>query len=135
MYYCPDCGYEFATPKKICERHSLDTPPYEEISVCPNCKNSDFYKKTSTHCRCCGAKLADNKNEYCSDICRDKGIKMWKRQLKKRQLRNQSPINAFVAELEYYNKQNKTLLSYGQYESIKYLKEQKSKCSAKRKNT
>lgn len=135
MYYCPDCGCEFAVPKKISETHGLTSPPFEVIYVCPNCKGSEFYEKTSTHCRCCGAKLSDSQTEYCSDTCKNKGIKMWKRELRRRRLRTENPLNLFIAELEYYNKQNGTMLSYGQYESRNHQEEQKKKCKAKRKNT
>ncbi len=135
MYYCPDCGCEFAVPKKIYETHGLSSPPFEALSVCPNCKNSEFYEKSTTHCRCCGAKLSPYQTEYCSDTCKNKGIKMWKREQKRRKHRRISPINVFLAELEHYNKQNKTMLSYGQYESKKHQEELKKKCKAKRKNT
>lgn len=135
MYYCPDCGCEFETPKKLFESHGLSSRPFEAICVCPDCKGGEFYEKSSTHCRCCGAKLSTSQSDYCSDTCRNKGTKMWKREQKRRHIRNESPINIFITELELYNKENKSMLSYGQYEAIKHQEEQKRKCSKKKRNT
>lgn len=135
MYYCPDCGCEFEVPEKIFEHHGLTSPPFERITVCPDCRGTEFYEKSSTHCRCCGSKLSENQKDYCSEACKSKGMKMWKREQKRRHIRNISPINLFVAELEHYNKENQTAFSYGQYEAKKYQEEQKSKCSKKKRNT
>lgn len=134
MYYCPDCGCEFETPKKVFEKHGLSSPPFEAIYVCPDCKGNEFYEKISTHCRCCGAKLSASQTDYCSDTCRNKGAKMWKREQRRRRIRNDSPINSFIAELELYNSQNTRKLSYGQYTALKYQEEQKNKCSKKKRN-
>ena len=125
MYYCPECGCEFKIAKKIFEKHGFTSPPFEGIAVCPDCGGTDFYQKSSTHCRCCGSKLSESQSDYCSDACKSKGIKMWKREQKRRHIRNLSPINLIVAELEHYNKENHTTLSYGQYEAKKYLEERK----------
>lgn len=37
MFVCTECYHLFDTPKHIQERHGLDTPPYEEMDVCPEC--------------------------------------------------------------------------------------------------
>ena len=42
MYRCNWCECEFEEPSISVETHGLDTPPYEEISVCPNCGDTDF---------------------------------------------------------------------------------------------
>ena len=40
MYKCDNCGCEFDEPLKYCERHGLDTPPYEWFFVSPCCFDS-----------------------------------------------------------------------------------------------
>lgn len=54
-YKCRDCGsvFDLNEAKEIIERHGLDTPPYEHISVCPNCESEDFDEMVS--CSKCGA--------------------------------------------------------------------------------
>ena len=37
MYVCKECGHLFEEPRKMVERHGLDSPPYEEFNVCPSC--------------------------------------------------------------------------------------------------
>lgn len=34
-YKCLDCGSVFTEPSHYYERHGLETPPYEEMWVCP----------------------------------------------------------------------------------------------------
>ena len=35
MLICGECGSLFERARTIVERHGLDTPPYEELLVCP----------------------------------------------------------------------------------------------------
>ena len=42
MYVCDWCKGEFEEAETVIETHSLDTPPYERISVCPYCGATDF---------------------------------------------------------------------------------------------
>ncbi len=51
MYVCLDCGKLFDSPKKIIEKHGLDSPPYEEFYACPKCGGA--YVET-TICNVCG---------------------------------------------------------------------------------
>lgn len=37
MYKCLDCDYEFQLPMEYLDARGTDTPPYEEISCCPEC--------------------------------------------------------------------------------------------------
>ena len=135
MYYCKECGYEFEKPDKNFENHGFSNPPYEKTFICPACKSTNFYKIITTHCRCCGAKLAKGISEYCSKACKEKGEKMWNNQLKRKKILLDSPINKFVKELEIYNKQNGTSYSYGQYAAIiKPQQKAEKKCTKKRKN-
>jgi len=115
MYYCPDCGSSFEKPEKSYERHSLDNPPYEKIYLCPKCLGDNFFEKSTTHCRCCGAKLRTGLDEYCSDACRKKGEKLWKREIKRRKLILSNPLNQIIKELKIYNQLHSTNYSYGQY--------------------
>ncbi len=114
MYYCQDCGYEFVSPQKIFEKHSLEKPPFEMFFVCPSCKGVNYKEKTSTHCRCCGAKLTQA-GDYCSSACRDAGRKMWEAEQKRKKLNFTNPIAVIVREVEEFNRKNGTNLSYGQY--------------------
>lgn len=137
MYYCYECGKEFEKCDKIYERHNLENPPYERFSVCPNCKSTNFSEKNTTHCRCCGAKLEEDAEEYCSERCRKKGNLLWKKQMRKRKLQESTPINKKVKEIEEYNKLHNTSYSYGQYVAMteQNLKVGRKKCTKKKRNT
>lgn len=37
MYKCDDCGAVFLEPNHYFEHHGFETPPYEELWVCPFC--------------------------------------------------------------------------------------------------
>lgn len=118
MYYCPACSAEFEKPMLTAETHGLDTPPYEIREVCPSCKRTGFYEKTTTHCRCCGAKLPDGTADYCSPACRAKGERLWERERRRRRLAFSSPVSQIVRELVRYNRENQTRYSYGQYVAL-----------------
>lgn len=137
MYYCKNCGKEFEKPEKTYETHHLSNPPFELLYVCPTCKSSNFYEKSSTHCRCCGSRLPSGVSEYCSHSCKIKGEKMWRRELKKRQADLKDPLKMIVKECNIYNNSHGTRYSYGQYVALirpKLLKEGK-KCVKRKKNT
>lgn len=40
MYICLDCNKLFSSPRRIVEKHGLDSPPYEEWDGCPYCGGS-----------------------------------------------------------------------------------------------
>ena len=42
MYKCKECGQVFGECEVITERHNLDTPPFEKMSVCPHCKKNNY---------------------------------------------------------------------------------------------
>jgi len=136
MFYCKKCGFEFASPQKIYERHSLDTPPFEELVVCPSCGSQSFYEKKVTHCRCCGARILNSNSDYCSERCRERGEKLYELERKRRKIREKCPINEIVKKVEEYNRVNKTNYSYGQYVALilPSLKVNK-KCKNSKKNT
>lgn len=115
MYICKNCGCEFHTAKTDYQNHGLLNPPYEEISVCPNCKSTNFKEKEVTHCRCCGAKLLNGEEEYCSPACEKLGIALRKKEQKRRKERSESPLFKMVAEVDEYNSLHNTKYSYGQY--------------------
>ena len=135
MYYCKNCNTTFETPQKIYEQHGFSSPPYEALYVCPFCSSTDFYIMQKNHCRLCGALLKIGQNQYCSSACRNKGEKLWLRQMQRRNAEYESPINQIIRELENYNKENGIKLSYGQYVSLKFLKGKKKKCTKKKSNT
>ena len=63
-YKCDHCGREFDEPDIITETHGLDSPPYEEIGVCPYCKGwfEEMHK-----CKICGEHYTDD--ELTSGVC------------------------------------------------------------------
>ena len=126
MFYCTECGLEFYNAKKIYERHSLDSPPYEKILCCPNCCSHSITELKATHCRCCGIKLSSSQKDYCSDSCKKRGELLWKKQTENYTLLCESPLNKMVREVEEYNIKNHTNLSYGQYVAfIKYKRKKR----------
>ncbi len=134
MFICCDCQCEFESPKKIIEKHSLDTGPYEAIYVCPFCNSNDFKIKSHTHCRCCGAKLSNTGSEFCSNECKNRGRMLWKNELKRRKELLINPINILIRELENYNKKHNTNYSYGQYVAIIENQRRKQKCAKRKKD-
>ncbi len=48
MYFCVDCERFFENKKFYYETHGLDSPPYERIGICPNCRGDNFYKFDNT---------------------------------------------------------------------------------------
>lgn len=136
MYYCKNCGAEFLEPEKTYETHIFTDTPFELLYICPSCKSGNFHEKNLTHCRCCGGRLPTGQNEYCSDNCRSKGEKLWKKELKRRRNQLTDPLNMIVRECKNYNEENGTRYSYGQYVALirpKILKEN-TRCVKKRKN-
>lgn len=118
MYICKDCGLKFENPLCITERHSLSAPPYESIYVCPRCKSTTFKKCEIKYCRCCGARLQGEQTVYCSSSCKEKGDKLWKKQLQQRKKLYEHPLFTLVREVDDYNQKHKTRLSYGQYVAL-----------------
>ncbi len=58
LYYCLNCHSLFTYPKLYVEKHGLDSPPYEEIDVCPYCHCSDIVE---THnCDVCDNPITGN---------------------------------------------------------------------------
>ena len=115
MYYCNDCESEFEKYRKVCERHSLDSPPYEILYVCPFCSSTDFTEISATHCRSCGAKLLSAGEKYCSAECETRGNILKRKLNKKLEYQLNDPVYKIAREIESYNKKNKTNLSYGKY--------------------
>ncbi len=52
MLICVECGALFERAKVVFERHGMDTPPYEELFVCPYCESTDIHQ--SHRCNVCG---------------------------------------------------------------------------------
>ncbi len=115
MYYCNNCGNEFSAPKKIYEPHFFCDTPFEIMYICPHCKSGNFREKIKTHCRCCGAKLTAEREEYCCDACRRKGEQLWKMEFKRKKRGILEPITLIIRDCNRYNKLHGTNYSYGQY--------------------
>ena len=136
MYYCKNCGREFEKAEKSYETHRLADTPFEVFYVCPFCKSQNFHEKNLTHCRCCGSRLPKGQTEYCCDSCKNKGEKMWQREVKKRRNTLKSPLQMVVKECAEYNKVHGTKYSYGQYVALirPKLKREKHQCGQKKRN-
>lgn len=115
MYRCQDCGKKFTNLNYIEERHNLDTPPYEKTGVCPFCSSQRVFPEERRYCRCCGYLLPDGAEEYCNSDCRQRGLKLWNEERRRYRRASRSPISQTVREVENYNKEHGTSLSYGQY--------------------
>ena len=118
MYICKECKCEFENPAVIKEKHGLENPPFEKLYVCPRCKSTDYKLTKTQYCHCCGAKLPAHLTDYCSDACRTKGEKLWKKELKNKKLLSDSPLYKLVRETEGFNKTHHTNYSYGQYVAL-----------------
>ncbi len=70
MYKCLDCGHLFEEGEqaRVRETHGLDTPPYEEYSVCPRCKGD--YQEVEP-CKICGGYDVKIGEEYCDECMID----------------------------------------------------------------
>ena len=118
MYECQDCSHRFKIPLRLCERHNLTSPPFENFDVCPACKSTNFKAVKVFHCRCCGARLPQGKSEYCDDVCMQRGKKLWLRENARKNRILTDPLNVIVRQLEEYNRINHTKYSYGQFVGI-----------------
>ena len=52
MLICVECEVLFEQAKRFYERHGLDTPPYEELYVCPVCGGTNIHR--AHRCDVCG---------------------------------------------------------------------------------
>ncbi len=41
-FFCLGCDRVFDTPEYYDESHGLDSPPYERVATCPECRSDDF---------------------------------------------------------------------------------------------
>ena len=74
MYYCDGCGAEFEEPATLKEDHGMMGPPYEEVPVCPICKEPMIVRMVQ--CCCCGMWtprryiVTDDRRIYCENCIR-----------------------------------------------------------------
>lgn len=71
MYFCEECENYFEQCDFVEERHNLDTPPYEQVRVCPVCGMPN--PSVALKCDKCGehtyyARLEDG---YCEECASD----------------------------------------------------------------
>ena len=114
MYICRDCEKEFRKYKVIIETHNMTSSPYEEFHVCPICFSTNIKKKEANHCKCCGARMY-KEGDYCNSTCRRRGELLWEMERQKKQAWLKSPLYLALKEVEEYNSEHGTNLSYGQY--------------------
>ncbi|MBE6787818.1 MAG: hypothetical protein E7537_05665 [Ruminococcaceae bacterium] len=115
MYYCHDCKTKFSAPAKIIEKHGLTSPPFETICVCPNCKSQNYEKEPTHYCHCCGIKLSNTKNKYCSSDCKYKATKLFRKEKDYKQQQLESPVYTAVRAVDSYNRSHNSKFSYGQF--------------------
>ena len=58
LYYCLNCNSTFTSPKKVLDKHGLDTPPYEKIKTCPFCNCSNYVE--NFECDLCKEPITGN---------------------------------------------------------------------------
>lgn len=114
MYYCQDCEKEFKNKKVIIETHDLSSEPYERIEVCPFCNGTNVKKKPTRYCMCCGARMS-GEGDYCSTTCRRRGEYLWAKERSQKEQWAKHPLNIAIKQVEQYNKEHGTNLSYGQF--------------------
>ena len=114
MYYCQDCEKEFRKLKVIIETHDLPSGPYEKYLVCPHCHSTNVKEKPAKYCGCCGARMSGD-GDYCSAACKKRGEYLWAKERSQKERWEKHPLNLAIKEVERYNKEHGTNLSYGQY--------------------
>lgn len=132
MYICLECNCEFEKPVLLQEKHKLSCPPYEIICVCPKCKTENYQKIRSEFCRCCGARLKEDQQDYCCDSCKKRGERLWQKELKRKKLLEDNPLCKIIRENEAYNKQRSKNLSYGQFVALKNSQKRKKAKNVKK---
>lgn len=134
MYKCKKCNYEFESPQKLREPNVFGNSPFEITLVCPNCKSTDYSEQKILYCHYCGARLKAHQTDYCDHVCKQKGEKLWKKELRRKKIIADSPLNQLVRETAKYNALHNTKYSYGQYVALIESKRRcDKKCSKKRK--
>ncbi len=118
MYHCKDCNRKFDTPQKFVETHGQTAPPFEVFFLCPFCGSTNFKKIIIGYCKCCGRRLNNPDDYYCSESCRINAIKLKRKDELRKQALVENPLNILIKEVEEYNNQHKTKYSYGQYIAI-----------------
>ena len=63
-YQCHECDRRFEEPDIVIETHGLDSPPYEEIGVCPYCKG---WFEEMHRCEICGEYFTED--ELTGGVC------------------------------------------------------------------
>lgn len=123
MYQCSDCEKIFSKYGTAFTNPSGQGKRPAEVHLCPFCGSSDFKKLPQAYCRCCGARIKSG--DYCDAACRRRGEKMWAAEAKRKAEYASSPVVTVLRELENYNKQAGTNLSYGQYVMRRSLNDQR----------
>ncbi len=132
MYFCKSCNRKFKNPLTETETHKLASPPFEAFSLCPFCKSTDFEEIAVSHCRCCGARIINKPNGFCSDKCRNQFEKLHRAEYKRKKELGDSPIYLLLREVDAYNKKHGTKYSYGQYVAFIKTPEKRKRCKAKK---
>ncbi len=115
MYVCTDCGRKFEKPLKIKESETEALTVARSYFVCPECKSENIKEKPIRYCKCCGRRMGDTNENYCSLTCKKQGEILFERQRQRGIHIKNSPIYKTVRMLEAYNKEHKTFLTYGQF--------------------
>lgn len=114
MYFCNQCRKEFEFV-----RIEFFPETGKRKQECPFCQGTDFFEEKGIFCQCCGSRLKNPGDLYCSVSCRRLGLRLWKQQKSRDLAAKTDPLVRAVGEVDEYNRQTGCHLSYGQYYALK----------------
>ncbi len=114
MYKCKKCGAVFNCYDIFMERYYPSVMPSVPAKHCPSCKSEKVTVYDGKYCACCGI-VIDEWQEYCSAECEHTAKLLQEREEKRKRLVRSFEISLAVREVEDYNREHGTRLSYGEY--------------------
>ncbi len=114
MYKCKKCDAVFNYCDIFMERFYPNVLPSAVRKHCPSCKSDRVTLYDGKYCACCGVAI-DEWQEYCSAECEHTAKILREREEKRKRLVRSLEISVAVREVENYNREHGTRLSYGEY--------------------
>ena len=118
MYKCKKCETVFNYCDMFDSRLFPNVPYGTERQFCPTCKSTEVSHYDGTYCGCCGMPISHTL-DYCSDACRKMAAELYEREERRRKIIQDFELSAAIREVDDYNRENGTRLSYGKYFSLK----------------
>lgn len=118
MYKCKKCETVFNYCDMFDSRLYPNVPYGTARQFCPTCKSTEVSHYDGTYCGCCGMPISHNL-DYCSDSCRKMAAELYEREERRRKIIQDFELSAAIREVDDYNRENGTRLSYGKYFSLK----------------